>query len=222
MNYITKHLIGTVVTLALLFISAGRLEYWQGWVYVLVGTVMFVVGYTVLRPSDELLHERSKPGEGAAAWDKKIVGILGLMTLVMYIVAGLDSGRYLWSPDFGLVATGVGVVLTAMGQYMFLLAQKQNAYFSSVVRIQRDRGHTVCDTGLYRVVRHPAYLALCLQSIGFPLLFSSLWSMVPVVLTLALLVLRTSWEDATLMKDLPGYKAYAQHTTRYRLVPWVW
>ena len=66
------------------------------------------------------------------------------------------------------------MIFTALGQLLFLIAQKQNKFFSSTVRIQTDRDQTVCETGLYKIVRHPAYLGSIIQSLGFPLLFGSL------------------------------------------------
>ena len=99
-NYLIKHVVGSFIFFALIFISAGRLNYWQGLIYVIIGLIMFLLNYTVLRIDPELLNERSKPGEGTRKWDKTILGSSFLITISMYIIAGLDSGRYHWSPDF--------------------------------------------------------------------------------------------------------------------------
>ena len=115
----------------------------------------------------------------------------------------------------------VVIVLTIIGQLFFLIAQKQNIFFSSTVRIQTDRGHTVCETGLYKVVRHPAYLGSVIQAIGFPLLFGSLWSIIPVSISIILLLTRTYLEDKTLKNELKGYIEYTLKT-RYRLIPYLW
>ncbi len=220
-SYILKHVIGSVVFFSVLFISAGKLDYWQGWVYVIIGLLMVMLNYTVLRIDDELLLERSKPGEGTKAWDKKILGLSFLATIAMYIVAGLDSGRYNWSPEFTWTMYGSGAVLTTAGQLIFLVAQKQNKFFSSTVRIQTNREHAVCDTGMYSIVRHPAYMGSVIQAIGFPLLLGSMWSIIPVSVLIILQLIRTAMEDATLKKELNGYTAYAAKT-RYKIVPYVW
>lgn len=220
-GYLIKHLSGTLVFFLVLFVSAGRLDYWQGWVYLAIGLVMFFLSYTVLRPDPGLMDERSKAGEGAKKWDKTILGLSFLTTIAMYIIAGLDSGRYRWSPDFHRSLYVAGAVLTASGQLLFLIAQKQNKFFSSIMRIQTDRGHTVCETGLYRAVRHPAYLGSVIQATGFPLLMGSLWSIIPAGLLIILSVARTWLEDETLKKELKGYSEYAQKT-RYKLIPYVW
>src|SRR5665647_307157 len=166
--------------------------------YVMIGLIMILLNYTVLRIDPELLKERSRPGEGAKKWDKIILGLSFLVTISMYIIAGLDSGRYHWSPEFHWSIYLLGIILTGSGQLLFLIAQKQNRFFSSTVRIQKDREHKVCDTGLYKIVRHPAYMGSIIQSIGFPLLFGSLWSIIPICLLIILFITRTILEDKTL------------------------
>lgn len=220
-SYVLKHFIGTFLFFTIIFISAGRINYWQGLVYVLVGLVMSVLNYTVFRIDQDLLNERSKPGEGTKKWDKVILGLSLLVTIAMYITAGLDSGRYHWSPDFPLSLCLIGIILTISGQLLFMIAQKQNKFFSSTVRIQTDREHTVCETGLYKVVRHPAYLGSIIQALGFPLLFGSLWSIIPISLLIILFVTRTNLEDNTLKSELKGYPEYSIKTP-YRLIPYLW
>jgi protein-S-isoprenylcysteine O-methyltransferase Ste14 len=220
-SYLIKHFAGTLVFFSMLFVSACKIDYWQGWVYVIIGLTMGVLNYTALRIDADLLEERSKPGEGTKQWDKMILGLSFLTTISMYIVAGLDSGRYHWSPDFHWSVYLVGAILTATGQLLFLIAQKQNKFFSSTVRIQTDREHTVCETGLYKVVRHPAYMGSIIQSIGFPLLLGSLWSILPISFSIILFVTRTNLEDKTLKNELKGYTDYCKKT-RYRLIPYIW
>jgi protein-S-isoprenylcysteine O-methyltransferase Ste14 len=220
-NYLIKHFIGTFIFFSFLFISAGRIDYWQGLIYVIIGLIMVSLNYTVLRVDAELLKERSKPGEGTRKWDKTILGLSFLITISMYITAGLDSGRYHWSPDFHWSLYFLGIIMTILGQLLFLIAQKQNKFFSSTVRIQTDRNHIVCETGLYKLVRHPAYMGSIIQSLGFPLLFGSLWSIIPICLLVILFITRTNLEDKTLKNELQGYLEYA-NKTRYRIIPYVW
>ncbi|OFX89393.1 MAG: hypothetical protein A2W99_13945 [Bacteroidetes bacterium GWF2_33_16] len=220
-NYIFKHIIGTLLFFSILFICAGRIDYWQGLIYVAIGLIMFVLNYTVLQIDSDLLSERSKPGEGTKKWDKNILGLSFLTTISMYIIAGLDSGRYHWSPEYHWIAYLFGILLTFAGQLIFLIAQKQNKFFSSTVRIQTNREHIVCDSGLYKIVRHPAYLGSIIQSIGFPLIFGSLWSIIPVCFSIILLLVRTILEDKTLKKELKNYPEYSLKT-RYKLIPFVW
>lgn len=115
----------------------------------------------------------------------------------------------------------LGAILTAFGQLLFLIAQKQNRFFSSTIRIQTGRGHIVCETGLYKLVRHPAYMGSIIQSIAFPLIFGSLCSIIPVIASVILLIIRTNLEDKTLKDELKGYREYSEKT-RFKIIPLVW
>ncbi len=216
-----KQIIGSLSFFAILFASAGRIVYWQGLTYVSIGLVMIFLNYTILRIDPELMKERSRPGENTKSWDKRILGLSFLVTIAMYVIAGLDSGRYHWSPDFHWGIYMSGIILTVSGQLLFLIAQKQNRFFSSTVRIQTDRNHIVCETGLYKVVRHPAYLGSIIQLSGFPLLFGSLWSIIPIFASILLIIIRTNMEDMTLKDELKGYIEYSEKT-RYKILPYVW
>ena len=220
-NLFTKQAFGMLVFFAVIFVSAGRFFYWQGLVYASIGFFMFILNFTALSLDSDLMKERSHPGKDAKKWDKMILGFSFLATIGMFIIGGLDSGRYLWSPDFPPVLYTIGIIFTACGQLLFLIAQKQNKFFSSTVRIQNERGHSVCETGLYNVVRHPAYMGNLIQSIGFPLIFGSLWSIIPVCFSIILLITRTYLEDNTLKNELKGYSEYT-YKTRYRLIPYLW
>jgi protein-S-isoprenylcysteine O-methyltransferase Ste14 len=229
-GYVIKHFLGTSIFFALLFICAGSIEFKAAWYYIALGMLMFVLSLTVLRISDDLMGERAEASKKAVAWDKKILGLSFLSTIGMFVFAGLDDGRFHWSQQYFANGTcmncsidenivrAAGLILTAIGQLMFLVAQKQNPFFSSVVRIQSDRGHAVHAKGLYAIVRHPAYLGNIIQAIGFPLLFYSLWVIIPVFLSVLLTVVRTFKEDAYLKENLAGYSEYAA-TTRGRLFP---
>jgi len=104
------------------------------------------------------------------------------------------------------------------GQLLFAFAKRENEFFSSTVRIQSERGHHVCDTGLYRYVRHPGYLGLLMSLLAFPMVINSYWAFGPALLGAALLVVRTMMEDRMLVDELPGYRGYVART-RWRLVP---
>lgn len=94
-------------------------------------------------------------------------------------------------------------------------------HFSAVVRVQADRGHAVCTSGPYAVVRHPGNAGMIVGTLGLPLLLLSAWSAIPAALSVALLVARARLEDDALARELDGYRAY-QRTTRFRLVPGLW
>jgi protein-S-isoprenylcysteine O-methyltransferase Ste14 len=207
--------------IVILFISAGRLDYYQGWIFSAISLIGLLMNYAPSNIDTELLDERSKPPKDSKQWDILILKLSGLTTIIAYVVAGLDSGRYQWSPTLHWSIYILGIIIMFIGQFLFLTAKRTNKFFSSVVRIQNDRGHTVCEAGLYRFVRHPGYAGMIISWIGFPFLLGSVWSIIPIVMNIILLLVRTSLEDKTLIKELAGYSQYTQRT-KYKLVPGMW
>ena len=210
--------VSLAITGVCLFASAGRLDWPNGWV--LMG-LSFATGLAFMAGrSAELTAERShaKPGK---SWDKAIVGftvLLGPMT--MWITAGLDN-RFHWSSRMSDGAFAAGVAVAVLGAALTAWAMRSNEFFSTVVRIQKDRGHTVATGGPYRFVRHPGYTGMMAFLLATPLILESYWAFVPAVVTAAVNVLRTALEDRTLREELDGYEDYARKV-RYKLLPAVW
>jgi protein-S-isoprenylcysteine O-methyltransferase Ste14 len=223
-EFLTQMLIGlagTLVFAAVLFLSAGRLDYWQGWLYAATSAIMTVGMHAVLRRHPDLETERRRPGGSAESWDKAFLALGLLLTLATLVVAGLDSGRGHWAPRLHWSSSAVGVALSLAGTILFLLALRENRFFSAVVRLQADRGQTVCSTGPYRWIRHPGNAGMIVGTVGVPLLLTSAWAVIPCACSVILLVVRTRLEDAFLEERLEGYRGY-QRTTRFRLLPRVW
>ena len=139
---------------------------------------------------------------------------------ISWIVAGLDQ-RFGWSPDLPDWIQIAALILIQLGSLLGTWAMVVNRYFSSQVRIQTDRGHTVVREGPYRIVRHPGYAGALLSWLAAPVFFSSLWVILPTVLVMIASLIRTALEDHTLREELPGYEEYTQQT-KYRLVPGIW
>jgi len=214
-------LANTGFLLAILLVSAGRLTYWSAWVYAAIGVMMNGLTRLVLRSAPDLERERAKPGAGAMGWDKALLGLGFLLVLATLVTAGLDAGRYSWRPRLTWEWSVLGGLLSLAGMGLFFAALKENRFFSAVVRIQSDRGHVVCSTGPYRLIRHPGNAGMIVGTIGLPLLLMSAWSAVPALVSVAVMVARTSLEDSLLATRLEGYREY-QRVTRYRLVPGLW
>jgi protein-S-isoprenylcysteine O-methyltransferase Ste14 len=216
-----RFIILSLILASIPLISAWDLDWWQGWAYAIMLFVIAIGGrlWVDLRHPG-LLAERAK-GENAAntkSWDKVLSPLMALSSSIMlYIVAGMDH-RFSWSPAFPTWLTVLGFILIFLGYAFSTWAMLENRFFSGVVRIQEDRGHTVCDTGPYRVVRHPGYAGNFLALPGIALSLASLWTAIPAVLALIIAVIRTSLEDKTLQEELPGYGEYAR-STRFRLIP---
>jgi len=159
--------------------------------------------------------------QNAKAWDKVLAPLMAVSVgFPMAIVAGLDH-RYHWSFEFPLWLTVTGFTLTSLGYAFAAWALAENRFFSSVVRIQTDRGHVVCDSGPYRFVRHPGYAGSTLALFGIVLSLGSVWTLIPAAVASIIAVIRTVLEDQTLQEELPGYRDYARRV-RFRLFPGIY
>lgn len=137
-----------------------------------------------------------------------------------WITGGPDT-RFHWSEDMGPLALILGIAVAVLAVALIAWAMRSNTFFSAVVRIQKDRGHTVVSTGPYRLVRRPGYTRFSAFTLVTPLILNSRWAFVPAAATVAVTVLRTALEDRTLRNELDGYADFAQ-SVKYRLVPIVW
>jgi protein-S-isoprenylcysteine O-methyltransferase Ste14 len=113
------------------------------------------------------------------------------------------------------------LVVAVLGFGLGAWAMIENRFFSAVVRIQADRGHTVCDSGPYRFMRHPGYAGGILWCLMTPLVLNSTWTFIPMMVSILFTVLPTVLEDRILQQELGGYQEYTRKT-RYRLVPGIW
>jgi len=210
-----------VLIAAVLLLAAGRLKWTWAWVYLGICLVSVSINGTImLRTSPETIAERGRPQE-TKDWDKVVSGLLAVAVyFALPLVAGLDV-RFGGAPDLDVAWHVAGAVVLAVGLGLTAWAMIANALFSTAVRIQSERGHTVCSTGPYRFVRHPGYVGFILQSISVPLLLGSLWALIPGITAAVLVIVRTSLEDRTLQAELPGYRDYVQRV-RCRLVPGIW
>lgn len=221
LRYTLRETMGLVVMGVALFWSAGRLDWTPAWaVLAVMAAWTIAMALVILRGDPSLLAERLGPRRGAKSWDTTILSILGLSQLARYIIAGLGQ-RYAWNPGFNDLVQVLALAIAILGQALVVWATASNAFFSQVVRIQGERGHTVARGGPYRFVRHPAYLGAILFELAVPFVLSSWWAMLPSALNVILLSLRTAFEDRTLQSELPGYAEFS-HQTRFRLIPGVW
>lgn len=215
---VVKSVLAGLVMAVALFWVAGRWNWLMGWVYAGLMALTAVSG--ILASGPELLAERSGVQKGAKQWDVPLAILVARVgPLVTLLVAGLDE-RLGWSgvADWPQWAA---VLLALLGTAITAWAMATNRFFSAVVRIQEDRDHRVITGGPYHYVRHPGYAGAILFTLVTPLILDSLWALVPAVLTVAVLVVRTAKEDRTLQEELGGYTEYTR-TVRYRLLPGVW
>ncbi len=200
-----------------LFASAGTFAIATYWVYLAIFAALFVASLLWIDP--DLARERMRPG------GKRPPLVLQLVSVVLvahWAIAGLDHGRFHLSDSVPMWLQAVGLFALAAGFGLCFWAVRVNRFFSSVVRIQSDRGQVVIDGGPYAYIRHPGYLAGIVVIVASGIALASwLATAFLVVVALPFLLARAIREDRFLLAQLPGYREYAARV-RWRLLPGVW
>lgn len=202
-------------------LGAGTWRWPRLWVLSSAGVLLVAaLAATLVRVNPEVIVGRSRIGAGTKLFEKIILPLYAVAGLAVPVVAGIETVR-LGGPLLPIWTLPLGAALYFLGGVPVGWAMMVNPFLEQTVRIQRDRGHYVVMEGPYRFVRHPMYTGTILQQIAGPLILGSSWAFAPAALALALLVLRTLFEDRTLLAELEGYEAYMAKT-RYRLLPGIW
>jgi protein-S-isoprenylcysteine O-methyltransferase Ste14 len=206
-----------VLAAVALFGSAGTIAITTYWVYLGIFAGVFVASILLLDP--DLARERMRPG------GKRPPLVLPLISGVLvahWVLAGLDHGRFHWSDTVPTWLQWAALAALAAGFRLCLWAMRINRFFSSVIRIQSDRGQVVISSGPYAVIRHPGYLAGLIVMVASGIALDSWFATAMlVVFTVPFLVRRAIIEDRMLKAELPGYLDYADRV-RWRLLPGVW
>jgi protein-S-isoprenylcysteine O-methyltransferase Ste14 len=210
-----------VVLVLLLFIPAGRLDWWAAWRFI-GAYALFVIVFLArgMRLDPAQIQERTRTADNVKSWDKIILSIYTFLLLVMLLLAALDAGRFRWvplSPELEMVGWGLGGLAGALIWW----ASSVNTFLSRQVRIQTERGHRTITNGPYRWVRHPMYAGLIIFIFCVPLVLDSGLALIPAGWIAVLMIIRTNLEDSTLKEELPGYAVYVKKV-RYRLIPGIW
>lgn len=207
-----------LIQAVILFVSVWKWDWWNAWAYLGLYLAFLAYNVVVLLPGHkELVEERSRIGEGSKGWDKVIGGIGAFGGLAILALAGLDE-RFGWAGAIKLEVQIGAFVLLGLSYPLFTWAMVSNKFFSTIVRIQKDRGHVVQTGGPYRFVRHPGYASLLVSYLMIPFALGSLWAIIMAAVLEVNLFVRTALEDRTLQNELEGYKDYAARV-RYRLLP---
>ena len=223
LRVVAQVLIFIVLVPFLPLLISGRWDWWEAWVYAIVSILGFVISRALAaRRHPDLLAERARSMEQAntQAWDRRLAPLLGLGGALVLFVAGLDM-RFGWPPTFSLALKLLALAVIVAGYALGSYALIENRFFSSVVRIQSDRGQQVVTSGPYAWVRHPGYVGALLTYLTTPLFLDSAWAYLPTLFVGGVLVVRTKLEDRLLQAELAGYREYALRV-RYRLLPGVW
>jgi protein-S-isoprenylcysteine O-methyltransferase Ste14 len=213
-----------VLVACVLFISAGTVAWWQAWV--LLGTIVsihLIGNWSIARVSPALLVERTKfpIRRDQSSLDKLLLPACMAAYAIVIAIDGYDASH---SVILGAPSTAVaafGLIFTVLGWSLVMLTLRTNAYASTVIRHQAERGHRVIATGVYSVVRHPMYAGLIVAMVGMGLWLGTYAGAIATILPAALLAVRIVVEEGVLRSTLVDYGTYTKRV-RYRLLPGVW
>lgn len=214
---IGKFTCGLLLVGALIFLPAGTLDFWQGWL--LMGILfipMFIAGLVMLSKSPDLLRKRLQAKEEQGE-QRTVILLSGIMFLAAFILAGLNR-RFGWIELPRAVPwAAAGVFLLAYALYAEVL--RENAYLSRTIEVQENQ--KVVDTGLYGLVRHPMYSTTLLLFLAMPLVLGSILSFAVMLFYIPIIVKRIRNEEKVLTEGLEGYREYKERV-KYRLIPGIW
>jgi protein-S-isoprenylcysteine O-methyltransferase Ste14 len=209
-----------VVMGLLVFVPAGTVRYWQGWVYLAVFFgASLITTLDLLRRDPALLERRMSGGPTAEERGAQKVVMLGASAafIALLIVPALDH-RLGWSAiPLGVVV--IGDILVAVGFLFIFRVYRENTFTSATIEIAQNQ--TVVSTGPYAIVRHPMYASAMLYLIGTPLALGSYWGLLAVAAMVPFLIWRLLDEERMLVANLAGYAEY-RRKVKYRLIPLVW
>ena len=214
---ILKFLLGVLLVGVLIFLPAGTLNYFNGWL--LMGILfipMFMAGIVMMIKNPNLLKSRLNAKEKLKE-QNLVIKLSGLMFLVGFILAGLGV-RFNWYALPKGVSIG-GAVAFLLAYVLYAEVLRENAYLSRTIKV--EEGQKVVDTGLYAIVRHPMYSATLLLFISMPIVLGSLYSLIVFLAYPFIIAKRIKSEEEFLEKELDGYAIYKKKV-KYRLIPFIW
>jgi protein-S-isoprenylcysteine O-methyltransferase Ste14 len=225
---IPKVIAGVVFNVALyallLFVPAGTLHWWRAWVFLAVTVaVMALAIFSILPDNADLFSQRAKGiiQKGQPLWDRVLVILLVVSYVGQILFIPLDVFRFHLMPKPGGLVPFLGLALYVAGWWIMTLAMKVNPFAVPVVKLQEERHQRVIDTGVYAVVRHPMYSGFAPMAVGPALWLGSYTAALLAIVPIAVLAVRSVFEEQFLKRELKGYEFYTEKV-RYRLIPFVW
>ena len=214
---IIKFLLGVIIIGLLIFISAGTINYFNGWLFMSILFIpMFIAGIIMMFKNPSLLKSRLDAKEKQKE-QNFVIKLSGLMFILGFIIAGLDY-RFKWSNIPNIVCYIIcGVFLFAYLMWAEVL--RENTYLSRTIKVENNQ--RVIDTGLYSIVRHPMYSATLLMFLSMPIILGSLFSLIIFLMYPVLIIIRITYEEKFLEKELNGYTEYKKKV-KFRLIPFIW
>ena len=209
--------LGIILVGLLIFLPAGTLNFWQGWLLMAILFLpMLAAGVVMAVKSPALLKSRLDAKEKQKD-QSLVVKLSGLMFITGFVTAGFNH-RFAWYtlPDWVSV---VGAVLFLSAYLLYAEVLRENAYLSRTIQVQANQ--KVVDTGLYGIVRHPMYASTLILFLSMPIVLGSIFALPIFFVYPFLIAKRIGGEEKFLEKELNGYQAYKQKV-KYRLIPFIW
>jgi protein-S-isoprenylcysteine O-methyltransferase Ste14 len=211
-----------ILIVAMLFVPAGSLRFWQAWVFIALVFIPVVSSYVYFYKHDPQLIERRLQSEEKVNEQRFLIRLLKLVFFTAFLLPGLDY-RFGWSrTSLGAVPLWLTVfaqVLILGGLLLVVWVLKVNSFASRTIQV--EPGQSVISSGPYSMVRHPMYSGSVVMWLFIPLALGSYFAWPAFALLIPLYVFRLLNEEKVLRQELSGYSEYCLRT-RYRLVPFVW
>ena len=214
---IIKFIFGVILIGALVFIPAGTLGFWNGWLFLgILFIPMFFAGIVLMFKNPDLLRKRLNAKEDEQQ-QKAVLALSGIMFLSAFIVAGLNF-RFGWLilPKWAVI---IGAVVFLLAYLMYAEVLRENAYLSRTVEIQENQ--KVVDTGLYGIVRHPMYCSTLFLFLSMGIVLGSVFSFAILLCYIPIIALRIKNEEKVLEQGLEGYSEY-KTKVKYKVIPFIW
>ena len=212
-----KFLFGALIVGLLIFLSAGTIDFWNGWLFIgLLFIPMFIAGLIMFFKSPALLKRRLNAKEESEE-QKQVILYSGLMFILGFVLAGLNY-RFEWIilPNAVVIIASIVFLISYI---LYVEVLRENEFLSRTIEVQENQ--RVVDTGLYGIVRHPMYAITILLFLSMPLVLGSIISFIIFLIYPVLIIKRIKNEEKFLEKNLQGYTEYKQKV-KYRLIPFVW
>lgn len=214
---ILKFILGFIVIGLLLFLPAGDIDYYNGWLFMgILFIPMFIAGIIMMLKSPSLLKSRLNAKEKESE-QKEVVALSGLMFLTGFIIAGLNY-RFNWTQLPNLVVI-IGIIIFMISYIVYAEVLRENIFLSRTIEVQESQ--KVIDTGLYKIVRHPMYTATIFLFLAMPLVLNSIISFIIFLIYPFIIAKRIKNEEEVLEKELKGYKEY-KNRVKYKIIPFIW
>lgn len=214
---IAKFAAGLVAVGVLIFLPAGTLSWWRGWLLMgILFAPMFAAGLVMMAKAPDLLRSRLDAREERSE-QRSVIGLSALMFLAAFVLAGLGQ-RFGW-PELPAWTSWVGAAVFLVGYIIYAEVLRENAWLSRTIEVQE--GQKVVSTGLYGIVRHPMYSATLLLFLSMPVVLGSPFAFLVTLTYLPIIARRIRDEEALLAQELDGYSEYLDRV-RWRLIPHIW